>query len=161
VDATREQRFFDLVNANRQRLVRIARAYAGAEWNDLHQEILLQVWRGLDSFGARASAATWLYRVALNTALTWRRKTGPAARTIVPAAEGMPDPVGETGPQQPVQVLEEFLASLNTIDRGILLLYLEDASYADIAEVTGLSHSNVGVRINRLKRAFMNRYIGD
>jgi RNA polymerase sigma-70 factor (ECF subfamily) len=160
-DAAREQRFLDLVNANRGRLVRIARSYAGAEWNDLHQEILLQVWRGLDSFAERSSASTWLYRVALNTALTWRRKTAPAARTVVAGADVSPELVGATGPQDPLQVLDEFLASLNAADRAILLLYLEDVTYADIAEVTGLSQNNVGVRLNRLKRAFLDRYIGD
>ena len=161
MDAAREQRFLELVNANRARLVRVARAYAGAEWKDLHQDILLQIWRGLDSFAERASASTWLYRVALNTALTWRRKAGPAGRTIVSVSESIPEPIGSTGPQDPMQVLDEFLASLNAIDRAILLLYLEDASYADIAEVTGLSQSNVGVRINRLKRTFVDRYIGE
>lgn len=160
-DAAREQRFLALVNANRGRLVRIARAYAGTEWNDLHQEILLQIWRGLDSFAQRSSASTWLYRVALNTALTWRRKAAPAERTVVAGSDFSRDPVGATGPQDPMLVLDEFLASLNTADRAILLLYLEDVTYADIAEVTGLSENNVGVRLSRLKRAFMGRYIGD
>lgn len=160
VETAREQRFLELVHANRQRLARIARAYAGNEWTDLHQEILLQVWRGLASFSGRSTPSTWLYRVALNTALTWRRKAAPAARTVVPA-DPLPEAVGDTGPQQPVQVLEEFLQSLSAVDRAILLLYLEDTSYADIAEVIGITPTNVGVRINRLKRAFLNRYIGE
>jgi RNA polymerase sigma-70 factor (ECF subfamily) len=138
--SARERRFLELVNANDRRLRRIARGYAGGDWPDLHQEILLQVWRGLDSFAGRASASTWLYRVALNTALTWRRRAIPAAR-VISARETVPEPVG--------------------IDRAILLLYLEDASYAEIAEVTGLTQGNVGVRLNRLKRAFIDRYIGD
>jgi RNA polymerase sigma-70 factor (ECF subfamily) len=157
----REERFLQLVESNRGRIARIARSYAGDDWQDLQQDILLQVWRGLDRFEERSSAATWLYRVALNTALTWRRKTAPAARTIVPAPEAMPEPAGALGPQDPLDVLDGFLATLSPLDRAILLLYLEDTSYADMAEVTGLTPGNVGVRINRLKKAFVDRYIGD
>jgi RNA polymerase sigma-70 factor (ECF subfamily) len=158
--SARERRFLELVNANDRRLRRIARGYAGGDWPDLHQEILLQVWRGLDSFAGRASASTWLYRVALNTALTWRRRAIPAAR-VISARETVPEPVVDIGPQDPLRTLDEFLGALNAIDRAILLLYLEDASYAEIAEVTGLTQGNVGVRLNRLKRAFIDRYIGD
>jgi RNA polymerase sigma factor (sigma-70 family) len=160
LDTERERRFLELVHANRGRLARIARAYAGVDWQDLQQEILLQIWRGLAAFEGRSSASTWLYRVALNTALTWRRKTTPAARVVV-ARDAVPEPVGSISPQDPLRVLDEFLRTLSQADRAILLLYLEDTSYADIAEVTGLSQSNVGVRINRIKKAFVERYIGE
>lgn len=158
--AEREQRFLDLITANRARLARIARAYAGADWADLHQDMLLQVWRGLDAFQGRSSASTWLYRVALNTAMAWRRKAAPANAVVVPS-EQLPDAVGEVSPRDPLRVLDDFMSQLNAVDRAILLLYLEDASYAQIAEVTGLSDGNVGVRINRLRKAFVARYIGD
>jgi RNA polymerase sigma-70 factor (ECF subfamily) len=141
--------------------MRIARAYAGQDWDDLHQDILLQLWRGLESFEGRSAPSTWLYRVALNTALTWRRKAAPAARVTVPATETTPEPVGATGPQDPMRLLDEFLGTLNPSDRAVLLLYLDDLSYAEIADVTGLSAGNVGVRLNRLKRAFKDRYLGD
>ena len=160
-DPERERRFLDLVGANRPRLARIARAYAGPDWPDLHQEILLQVWRGLDAFEGRSAPGTWLYRVALNTAMTWRRKVSPHVNSRVESGEGLPEATGELSPRDPLHVLDEFLGALNPVDRGVLLLYLDDATYADIAAVTGLTESNVGVRLNRLKRAFTERYIGE
>ena len=160
-DPERERRFLDLVGANRSRLTRIARAYAGTDWADLHQEILLQVWRSLDAFEGRSAASTWLYRVALNTAITWRRKLSPYADAVVETGEGLREPSGELSPRDPLHVLDEFLATLNPVDRGVLLLYLDDVTYAEIAVITGLTESNVGVRLNRLKRAFTERYIGE
>lgn len=160
VSNAREQRFLDLVNANDARLVRLARAYGGSDWQDLRQDILLQVWRGIDRFEGRSAASTWLYRVALNTALTWRRRAGSASKTMALHGSLAPHPTAELSPRDPLQVLDGFLATLAGVDRAILLLYLEDTTYAEIAEVTGLSAGNVGVRINRLKRTFVERYIG-
>ena len=154
----RERRFLELVEANRRRIARIARAYAGAEWHDLQQDILLQIWKGLGRFEGRSSGHTWLYRVALNTALTWRRRAS-AGVTTVPQSDATPDRAGATHPRDAVHVLEEFMATLDAVDRAILLLYLEDETYAGIAEVTGLSENNVGVRLHRIKRAFKDRYI--
>ena len=154
----REGRFLELADANRARIARIARAYGGADWKDLEQEILLQIWKGLDSFAGRSAVHTWLYRVALNTALTWRRSAARAPVTVL-QADAMPEPAGTQQGRDPIAVLEEFMATLAPVDRAVLLLYLEDASYADIAEVTGLGESNVGVRLHRIKRAFKDRYI--
>jgi RNA polymerase sigma-70 factor (ECF subfamily) len=154
----REERFLDLVRVNDGRLARIARAYAGADWADLRQEILLQVWKGLDRFEGRSSRHTWFYRVALNTALTWKR-TARSSPPLVAGTAAVPEPAGDLDPRDPVLVLQEFLHALEPVDRAILLLYLEDASYADIADITGLSESHVGVRLHRIKRAFTDRYI--
>ena len=147
------------------------RAYGGADWKDLEQEILLQIWKGLDSFAGRSAVHTWLYRVALNTALTWRRSAARAPGTVV-QADALPEPAGPQHGRAPHAVRQElmalekaerqtteFMATLAPVDRAVLLLYLEDASYADIAEVTGLGESNVGVRLHRIKRAFKDRYI--
>src|SRR5919106_2376521 len=92
----RERRFLHLVDANRARIARIARVYAGADWHDLQQEILLQIWKGLDRFEGRSSGHTWLYRVALNTALTWRRRSTAEAPTV-PHTESTPEPAGAGG----------------------------------------------------------------
>lgn len=162
VDEAKERLFEDVVAANRRRILAIARSYAHAsECQDLCQEILLQMWRGLDSFQGRSAPSTWVYRVALNTAITYRRKNGrriePSAR---PLEESHSDPVAPSAPGNEILILEEFLYSLEKIDRAVFLLYLEDLSYRDISEVTGLTESHVGVRICRLKKTFTQRYCG-
>ncbi len=154
--------FNDIVAANQRRILAIARTYAPAdEWQDLCQDILLQMWRGLDGFQGRCAPSTWVYRVALNTAITYRRKT---CRRVRPSSRSLselgPDPVAPPNPGDEILILEEFLRSLGKVDRAIFLLYLEDLSYQEISEVMGLTESNVGVRINRLKRSFTRCYCG-
>ncbi len=161
-DDTKERLFEDIVAANQRRILAIARSYARAEeCQDLCQEILLQMWKGLGSFEGRSAPSTWVYRVALNTAITFRRKNGrrvePSAITL---AESNVEPVAPPSPGNEILILEEFLRSLGKIDRAVFLLYLEDLSYREISEVTGLTESNVGVRIYRLKKAFTEQYCG-
>lgn len=159
---TKERWFNDIVAANRRRIVAIARSYAHAdECQDLCQEIMLQMWKGLDHFAGRSAPSTWVYRVALNTAITFRRKNGrrvePSTRSL---SDAFPDPVAPPSLGNEILILEEFLRSLGEIDRAVFLLYLEDLSYHDISEVTGLTENHVGVRINRLKKSFTERYCG-
>ena len=159
-DTEKERLFEEVVSANRRRILSIARSYARAEERrDLCQEILLQMWKGLDHFQGRSSTSTWVYRVALNTAITFHRKNGRR----LPAPGNQPlerEPVASSSPQNEILLLEEFLHSLGKVDRAVFLLYLEDLTYLQISEVTGLSENHVGVRINRLKRAFTQRYCG-
>ena len=156
---THEPLLLDMLSTHGGALRRIARVYAGAsgEEDDLYQEILMQLWRSLPAYRGDAAPGTWLYRVALNTALTWRRRSerqsardavalGPA-RTAVPAA-----------PHSEGAILEDFLTSLAPPDRTILLLYMEGLSYQEIGDVTGLTTGAVGVRIHRLKKRFAQRY---
>jgi RNA polymerase sigma-70 factor (ECF subfamily) len=162
-DDAKERLFEDVVAANQRRILAIARSYARAdEWRDLCQEILLQMWKGLDGFEGRSTPSTWVYRVALNTAITFRRRNGrrvePWGR---PLPESGPEPVAPPNLENEILILEEFLHSLEKVDRAVFLLYLEDLSYREISEVTGLTESHVGVRINRLKKAFTQRYCGD
>jgi RNA polymerase sigma-70 factor (ECF subfamily) len=161
-DQVKERVFEELVAANQRRILAIARSYArGDEHRDLCQEILLQMWKGLPGFEGRCSASTWVYRVALNTAITYRRKNGRRVEpTGIPMADSMPDPVAPPAAGNEIIILEEFLRSLGKIDRAVFLLYLEDLSYREISEVTGLTENHVGVRISRLKKAFTQRYCG-
>ncbi|HEU4560835.1 MAG TPA: RNA polymerase sigma factor [Longimicrobium sp.] len=156
---TDEETLLALLTTHGAALRRIARAYGGAhgEEDDLHQEILLQLWRGLPSFRGDAAPGTWLYRVALNTALTWRRRAarrarGDAARPERPA-------VSAGAPRSEAAILAEFLESLTPVDRSVLLLHMEGLAYADIAQVTGLSAGAVGVRLHRIRQTFTTRYV--
>ncbi len=158
----KERLFEDIVAANRRRIETIARSYAHAgEQQDLCQEILLQMWKGLDGFEGRSAPSTWVYRVALNTAIKFRRKNSRRIEPLGrPLMESSPEPAAPSSPGNEVLILEEFLRSLGKIDRAVFLLCLEDLTYREISEVTGLTESHVGVRIIRLKRAFTQRYCG-
>lgn len=161
-DQSKEKLFEEVVAANRRRILAIAHSYArGDEHRDLCQEIMLQMWKGIDGFEGRSAPSTWVYRVALNTAITYRRRNGrriePSALPLEDAAQ---DPVAPPGTGSEIMILDEFLHSLGKIDRAVFLLYLEDLSYLEISEVTGLTEGHVGVRICRLKKAFSQRFCG-
>jgi RNA polymerase sigma-70 factor (ECF subfamily) len=159
MNSTREETFLNLLDANRKRLMAIARSYArGEETRDLHQEILLQLWRSLDRFGGRSSIDTWIYHVALNTAILWRRRAAPDQRNVDRSLEPG-EQSGSVGPRDELAILDEFILSLNRADRAVFVLYLEDLPYRQIAEVTGLTEGHVGVKLHRLKKAFVERYL--
>lgn len=142
-------------------ILKVARAYTltAEDCQDLVQEILLQVWRSLPQFQGRASASTWLYRVALNTALGWHRKEHRRQVRQRPILEVEDLPIdGPDGAQQAGrrEVVERLYAAIRRLPRAeaaLVLLYLDDLSYRQIADVLGISESNVGVKLNRAKKA--------
>ena len=151
-------------------VLKVARAYTltTEDCQDLAQEILLQVWRSLPQFQGRASAATWFYRVALNTALGWHRKDQPRrtrqhsvleVEDLTTAGSGMVvRPCHNSVAEQVVQreTVERLYGAIRQLpktDAALVLLYLDDLSYRQMAEVLGISESNVGVKLNRVKKA--------
>ncbi len=159
------QRFEQILESNKRRLASIARSYASADdQEDLFQEMLLQIWKSLDSFEGRAALDTWIYRVALNTAITHKQKTLQRRRHVEHHGD-LPEPEAvyaqnQTGPDRELQILEGFIRTLNKIDRAVFLLYLEDFSYRQMSEITGLTENHVGVRLSRIKRSYMDMHFG-
>lgn len=141
-------------------VLKVARAYTvtAEDCQDLSQEILLQVWRSLPQYRGDASASTWIYRVALNTALGWRRKEGRRAHPALAlgvedlAAPGA-DGAERTAQREAVERLYAAIRRLPKTDAALVLLYLDDLSYRQMAEVLGITESHVGVKLNRVKKA--------
>jgi RNA polymerase sigma-70 factor, ECF subfamily len=139
----------------------LARSFAAPDdRDDLYQEILLQIWRSLDGFAGRSTAGTWLYRIGLNTAVSYRRKMRIRAHHVAGDGEIDPERSGRvSGGRDELQILKEFIETLSEVDRSLFALYLEDLSYAEMADVTGLTENHVGVRISMIKRRFIATYI--
>lgn len=116
---------------------------------DLFQEIVYQLWKAYPKFREEAGITTWMYRIALNTALASFRKATPQ----LSYTDALPDLPVETGHEADEQQEQLFsaLKQLNDADKALVSLFLEDMSYKQMAEVLGLSESNVGVRLNRIK----------
>ncbi len=142
-------------------VLKVARAYTrtAEDCQDLVQEILLQVWRSLPQFQGRSSLATWFYRVALNTALGWHRKESRRRERQQPLLEPEELPVTglDFGQQlQQRELVERLYAAIRQLPKGeaaLVLLYLDDLSYRQMAEVLGISEDNVGAKLNRAKKA--------
>lgn len=151
-----EEEFNELVKSNHASIYRICRAYLYdvSHANDLYQEILFQIWKSMHNFKGKAKVSTWIYRVAVNTAITYNLKNKKYDY------ESLPDqiqlPYEDTMPQkleQEVQLdhLRYCISKLEAENRLIISLVLESRSYKDIAEITGTNINQVGVKINRIK----------
>jgi len=155
-----EKQFLALIDGNRQRILRLCRVYAWTvqDQEDLYQEVLFQIWRALPGLQVAAHANTWLYRVALNTAISHVRKQKTGSRQDVPVGQEQIHELIErqqtaSPPQNPqIERLYEAIAKLDKVERGLIALFLEDLSYEEMAEVMGLSASHVGVMLHRAKK---------
>jgi RNA polymerase sigma-70 factor (ECF subfamily) len=137
---------------------KVARTFAPSDTDrdDLVQEILLQLWRSLPRFEGKAKESTWIYRVALNTALAWHRGENKrrTAQTPFLAIEELPEPddLARRERDELVARLYAAIRHLPKVDAALVLLYLDDLSYREMAEVLGLSETNVGVKLNRARK---------
>jgi RNA polymerase sigma-70 factor (ECF subfamily) len=153
---TEEQRsFVERVYADQGILHRICAVYTQDKEsrNDLRQEILLQLWRSYSSFRNQSTFSTWMYRVALNTALMYRRKQ--KRRWLTVSIDDFSPPQAEdhsAADDEEVQLLYRCIQELPRLDRAVILMQLEQKSYQEIADVTGMSEGNVSVRIVRIKQ---------
>lgn len=142
-------------------VMKVARAYTltSEECQDLAQEILLQAWKSLPKFEGKASAATWFYRVALHTAMNWHRKDRPRRSRQQPLVEVQAlstEGIDSTVQAQHRDTVEQLYTAINQLpktDAALVLLYLDELSYQEMSEVLGISESNVGVKLNRAKKA--------
>jgi RNA polymerase sigma-70 factor, ECF subfamily len=148
-----QEPFLELLNRHQGLIHRICRAYATehAERQDLFQEIVYQLWRSYPQFRRESSQVTWLYRVALNTALTTVRRRARRPRLVPLDTAPEPSAPQTRAHESEGEALHRVVGQLGRIDRALLMCYLEDLSYARIAEIVGISESNVGARLTRIR----------
>lgn len=146
--------FTELIKQNEGILFKITSVYAADRdaQKDLYQEVVLQLWKSFGSFRNESKVSTWLYRIALNTAITFMRKAKKKA-PFIPIDQVVLE-YTETKDQlfeERVKLLYEHIKALDSLEKGIVLLYMEEKSYEEIAQITGLTASNVGTRLSRIK----------
>ncbi|MHA7608307.1 RNA polymerase sigma factor [Elizabethkingia meningoseptica] len=150
----KEQNFSKLVKENQGLIIKVARMYTNTpdDQQDLFQEIVLQLWRSYDTFKGNSKISTWMYRVALNTAITLFRKTTRTIKTDELADFHQPIDDENDENQQQIALLYKVIKMLGDIDRAIVMMYLDDVPYKDIAENIGITEVNARVKMNRLKK---------
>ena len=141
-------------------LFKVVRAYAFTpdDQEDLFQEISLQLWNSIPKFRQEAAVSTWLYRIALNTAITWtkKEKRHQAGRQNLGNMEHLLEEKAKAKDDRLVWLYEE-IARLNEIDRSLTLLLLDGFSYKEMADILGISESHIGVKIHRIKKHLTSR----
>lgn len=120
---------------------------------DLYQEIIFQLWKSYDSFNEFSKLSTWMYRVAMNTAIYNLKKNNRkiGTTTIDPIVERIAD-LKDNSEEEKLKLLNDQIQKLNLLEKGIILLYLEGKSHDEIAEIIGITKSNVGTKISRIKQ---------
>ena len=135
-------------------IFKIVRAYAFTTMNkdDLFQEIIIQVWRSIPMFRQESSVTTWLYRISLNTAIRWTQKENK--HNHEETTENLQYIIhdNKVPTDERLDWLYEEIRQLNEIDRSLTLLLLDGFSYKEMATILGITESNVGVKINRIKK---------
>ena len=155
-----EQQFLDLINENRNRILRVCRVYSwnSADQDDLYQEILFQIWRSLPALKEKHFANTWLYRVAINTAISFVRKRASSSDRVVHFEH---DDLTRTieSRQTTEENTDDRIANLYTaiykldpLEKALVTLFLEDFTYEQMAEATGIRANHVGVMLHRAKK---------
>jgi RNA polymerase sigma factor (sigma-70 family) len=120
--------------------------------DDLAQEIIVQLWRSFRSFDQRVRFSTWMYRIALNVAISFYRRESVRTRHVVPGSEHLLEAVDQTANRsEEVQVLYQWIEGLDPLHKALVILYLDGNNYQEIADVLGISQTNVATKINRLK----------
>jgi RNA polymerase sigma factor (sigma-70 family) len=162
--------FTALLEEHRRLVFRVANTYArgGADIEDLAQEIAVQVWRAFPGYDRSRRFSTWMYRIALNVAISWLRGEGARRQRSVPYDPELHEPAVDAPPddnegEERRRILRGFIDSQDGLDRAVLLLYLEEHSYAEMSEILGVSETNLTTKIGRLKerlRAYAENHHG-
>ena len=158
--AEHELLFREWLVTHRGIIVKVTRAFAQnpSDVAELEQELLLQLWHSIASYGGQAKPSTWIYRVGLNTALTWRRGTTRRERRIDRDADvaalalDMASPAAQAGDRELLDQLYAAIHALPGYDRALVLLSLDGLAYREIAEVTGLTENQIGVALTRARK---------
>ncbi len=147
-----EQAFLALVQDNRRLIYKVCYLYATDEEHlkDLYQEVLINLWQGFKSFKGEAKISSWIYRVSLNTCISFYRKHSKITDTI--PLENLFEVVSDDGEKAAhLHEMYQLISRLNRLEKAIILLWLDEKSYEEIAEITGLTRNNIATKLKRIK----------
>ena len=154
----RQDRFLVLLDEHKKILSKVASSYCRntTDRQDLVQEMVVQLWRSFDRYDERYRFSTWMYRIALNVAISFYRSESWRSRLTVPAEDSILEmaaaaPVSAASDED-LGLLQHHIAQLDELDRALVILYLDGNRYATIAEILGISETNVGTKISRIKQ---------
>jgi RNA polymerase sigma factor (sigma-70 family) len=159
----KEQQFFqEIIEQHKGILFKVARTYCPDEEDrqDLIQEIMIQIWQSVHKYNEQYKITTWLYRISLNVAISFYRKNSTRTKKFTDLNEQMMETPVEDKSENETQLnlLEQFISELKEIDKALMIFYLEDKSHIEIAEILGMSVSNVGTKVGRIKEKLKTRF---
>jgi len=158
-----KEAFLNLIAKNKGIIIKICNSYCKnkSDREDLAQEITYQLWKSGNSFKSDHTFSTWMYRVALNVAISFYRKVKKAG-PVISMSENEIEIEDKTGSadelEENINLLQQFISELKELDKALMILYLESKSYAEIAEILGITETNTATRISRIKDKLKKRF---
>jgi RNA polymerase sigma factor (sigma-70 family) len=157
----KSDRFLSTIEINKGIIYKITNSYCKdpEDRKDLVQEIISQLWKSFDNYSDQYKYSTWIYRIALNVAISYYRKENRRKTISTPLSEGIfsfADLHENTETESNLGFLQLFILDLKDLDKALMLLYLEEKSHKEIAEIIGISETNVATKVGRIK-AFLKQ----
>jgi RNA polymerase sigma factor (sigma-70 family) len=153
--------FLQLIQENKGILYKISVSYCrnAGDREDLVQEMVYQLWKSADRFDTNYKFSTWMYRIALNVAISFYRKTGSAGVRVDLDVVDLAEPSADGPLEERIEILQRFIASLGELDKALMILYLEERTYKEIAEILGLTETNVSTKLSRIKGRLKQEFL--
>lgn len=147
-----------VVNDSRQMIYKVCYMYAtdNDHFNDLYQEVLASLWQGLDSFRGDSKLSTWVYRTAINTCVTFFRKNKKHGQNTMSLDDVTDLPAEDTTRAELLKEMYRLISGLNKMDKALIMMWLDEMSYDEISDVTGLTRNNVATRLRRIKQRLVD-----
>lgn len=150
------EKFISIMKENQRLIYKICYTYCknSESRKDLEQEIFVQLWKSLPRFDGRVKISTWIYQVALNTAFLFHRNESKHKENklyIDKSVFSIADTSDASELEESIAMLYRFIDTLDELDKALMILYLEDSKYKDIAEILGITETNVATKISRIK----------
>jgi RNA polymerase sigma-70 factor (ECF subfamily) len=155
--------FLSVIELNKGIIYKVVNAYCKnvEDRKDLVQEIVIQLWKSFDDYDSDYKHSTWMYRIALNVAISFYRKENSRKKISNPLTEGifnftesdsLEDKEGDLG------LLQQMILELKDLDKALMLIYLEEKSHKEISQIIGISETNVATKINRIKNVLKQKF---
>ena len=148
-----EKEFLDMIEAQKRTIYKVCYMYANDQddLNDLFQETVLNLWKGFPSYRGDSKLTTWVYRIAMNTCITFLRHASHRPQTVPMTANVASQMAADEDTAARLQELYRLINRLGKLERALILLWLEERSYQEMADILGLSKANVPVKLNRIR----------
>ncbi len=160
-----KEQYIGIIDGHRSLIYKVCRSFCSDpdDRKDLEQEILVKLWNGLKKFDGQSKLSTWIYRIALNTAISFYRSEKKRGRRVpVEAAFTLSDAADrDMEYRQNVERLYRFIGELKEMDKALILLYLDDIKYAEISTILGITETHVGTKISRIKKQLKDKFEHD
>ncbi len=155
--------FISVIDTHKGILYKVVNAYCQkpADRNDLIQEIYIQLWKAFENYKTDNKYSTWIYRIALNVSISFYRKENSRLKIAIPLEANVfefSDNCDYEEKETNFGLLQRFISELNEIDKALMLLYLEEKSYKEIAEIIGITETNVSTKIARIKQKLKEKF---